>query len=179
MTLRQTPLLLLLSACGWRGPDCADVDLGTVAVDVSGAAPVVSWDGEGTNSLEVYAGEVVPNGQPYDDFDPPGQPVWQLDCLCVFQVEDPGSNRGCGNSDEEIAFRACLESPVEYGVVPEPTIGAVEESVAPVALVAGELYTAALLTFCTGELLQDDDYNGGDPYRPHQARAYASFVAPD
>jgi hypothetical protein len=169
------PLLLaFLVGCGWHGPDCEDVSFGEVTVDLQSGEPVIAWTGDPADALSVYEGAAVANGRPFNEIDPPGAEVWDVSCPCLSAVEHPGSNRGCTNSDEDIEFRACLQPGVSYGDAPA---AAVDEPAGGRQLVSGRVYTAAVVTYCTGPRTVDDS-NGGTPYHPHQVTAFTTFTAP-
>lgn len=172
--MRAPPVLLaFLTGCEYSGPDCDSLSFRDLTVDTSGAAPVFSWSGDQPNYLFVVPGEPVES--PFGGIEE-NDVQWRLDCQCEFQVSAPDSNRGCKDSvDHE--FRACLPSPLTYGLKPETTLD-LEYYEEPVALTSGSTYTVGIQSYCQGEKVQDDAVNGGDPFHVGYAGAAATFVMP-
>ena len=95
---------LSLSACDYDGPPCEEVEHYDLVVDSSSGSPVFSWEGDPANDLVVR--------------DPDGNSLWEVSCACKTHERDPDSNRGCRDR-VDWDFRACLESPISYGELPD------------------------------------------------------------
>lgn len=147
MFVRLVSLVLsgaLFAACGPL-PSCEEVQLEDLEVEVAEEAPVFSWQGDAASLSVESAGQKV-------------EMQWSLRCNCLAEQEHPDQNKGCKETEEEFAFRHCLQGPIPYGESPPidtlvqpgdfdggPENGAAKE------LVSGESYDVRVEAYCAGE----------------------------